>query len=146
MILTPKKVSKNLKLLVRYFFSGRPKTYYVEKKSSIMRVTARSIWAGMPHIYIYIYIYVYICETWENLLSNLWRRNKYRSTCTSRIQFISIQWWKETMVSRYTTVFDLQPVKLISNSSSRVIKYNTMHSLWSRVLSIFPFLFHLVSL
>ena len=31
-------------------FFGRPSTYYVEKKTKIMRVTARSIWAGMPHI------------------------------------------------------------------------------------------------
>ena len=48
MILTPKNFSKHLKLRIRYFF-GKP--YYVEKKSKIVRVTARSIWAGMPHVH-----------------------------------------------------------------------------------------------
>ena len=42
MILTPNNFSKNLKLCVRYFF---------RTKSKIVRVTSRSICAGMPHIY-----------------------------------------------------------------------------------------------
>ena len=45
-----KIIQKNLKLRMRYFL-GRPTTYYVEKKSMIVNVTARSIWAGMLHMY-----------------------------------------------------------------------------------------------
>ena len=44
------KISRNLKLRVRYFF-GPPTTYYVGKKSKIVRVMARSIWAGKPHMF-----------------------------------------------------------------------------------------------
>ena len=51
--MTPKNFSKNLKLRVRYFLLGRPSTDYVQKKIKIVRVTARSIWAGMRHIYIF---------------------------------------------------------------------------------------------
>ena len=47
----PEIFSKNLKLRIQYFL-GRPIIYYVGKKTKIVRVTARSIWAGMPHIHV----------------------------------------------------------------------------------------------
>ena len=35
----------------RMVFLERPSTYHVEKKSKIVRVTAKSIWVGMTHIH-----------------------------------------------------------------------------------------------
>ena len=39
-------------LLTYYIFSERPKKYYVEKKSKVVKFTTRSIWTEMPHIFL----------------------------------------------------------------------------------------------
>ena len=49
-LLTRQNFSTNLKPCERYFF-GTPCNILREKKSKIVRVTARSIWVGMPHKY-----------------------------------------------------------------------------------------------
>ena len=51
MILTPQIFSKNLKFRAQYFF-GTHYDILRGKKPKIVRVTARSIWVGMPHIVI----------------------------------------------------------------------------------------------
>ena len=59
MILTPKNISKNLKLRIWYFF-GTPYNILRGKKLKIVRVTARSIWAEMLHKN-YFQVYYYLC-------------------------------------------------------------------------------------